>query len=219
MNTFWTKESLIAFEEDIKAEFLAGKIRAPVHLAGGNEDELITIFKEVQEEDWLFLTYRDHFHCLLKGMPPERLKWHIMEGRSMYLCDREYRIVSSAIVGGCLPIAVGFAMGLKRDGRPEHVWAFCGDMAAETGGFHEATKYAGRHQLPITFVVEDNGLSTNTPTQEVWGSHRVDVGKDDLPFQYLNPTVIGDWYGANIRYYQYTRTVPHVGAGQFVVFS
>ena len=69
MDTNWTKESLIAFEEDIKAEFLAAKIHAPVHLAGGNEEQLIRIFKEVNEEDWLFLTYRNHYHCLLKGMP------------------------------------------------------------------------------------------------------------------------------------------------------
>jgi pyruvate dehydrogenase E1 component alpha subunit len=206
VNTAWTKESLIAFEEDIKAEFLAAKIHAPVHLAGGNEEQLIRIFKEVNEEDWLFLTYRNHYHCLLKGMPAERLKRHIMEGRSMYLCDRDYRIVSPAIVGGCLPIAVGFAMGLVLDHAPGRVWAFCGDMAAETGVFHEATKYAGSHKLPITFVVEDNGLSTNTPTREVWGGG-------------LIPSFLARDYGAFIKYYRYERTVPHVGAGKFVVFA
>ena len=206
MNTQWTKELLVAFEEDIKAEFLAAKIHAPVHLAGGNEEQLVQIFKEVKEEDWLFLTYRNHYHCLLKGMPAERLKRYIMEGRSMYLCDREYRIVSSAIVGGCLPIAVGFAMGLALDHAPGHVWAFCGDMAAETGAFHEATKYAGLHKLPITFVVEDNGLSTNTPTREVWGGG-------------LSPSIVAREYGAVVKYYRYERTVPHVGAGQFVVFA
>ena len=150
MNTGLTKSDLIAFEDDIKAEFLAGHIRAPVHLAGGNEDQLIEVFKQVQPEDHLFLTYRNHYHCLLAGMPPARLKEHIMAGRSMFLCDAEYHIISSAIVGGCLPIAVGMAMGLKRQSKGERVWCFIGDMAAETGAFLEATKYAGSHQLPIT---------------------------------------------------------------------
>ena len=211
MITQWTKDSLVAFEEDIKAEFLAAKIRAPVHFSGGNELELIDIFEGIAPSDWLFTTYRNHYQCLLKGMPAERLKAHIMEGRNMYLCDPEYRILTSAIVAGMLPIAVGMAMGLSRTGNPEHVWVFCGDMAAETGAFYEATKYAGRHGLPITFVVEDNGLSTNTPTQEVWGP---------VPsFDIAAPHMIARAYGCDVRYYQYERTVPHVGIGKFVVFS
>ena len=210
MNTGLTKSDLIAFEDDIKAEFLAGHIRAPVHLAGGNEDQLIDIFKQVQPEDHLFLTYRNHYHCLLKGMPPARLKEHIMAGRSMFLCDADYRIISSAIVGGCLPIAVGMAMGLKRQGRPEHVWAFCGDMAAETGAFHEATKYAGLNGLPIRFCIEDNGLSTNTPTDIAWGGN---------PYDHISPSWIADNCGARVMHYFYKRTVPHVGAGAWVTFS
>jgi len=212
MNTSLTKADLIAFEEEIKDLFLKGEIRAPIHLSGGNEDQLIDMFKDIRVNDYLFTTYRNHYHCLLKGMPPDILRQHILEGRSMYLCDPAYSIVSSAIVGGCLPIAVGMALGLKRRGSPDRVWCFVGDMAAETGAFLEAVKYAGQHILPITFVIEDNGLSTNTPTQEVWG---LLPGSDD----FISPWIIGCDYGADVKYYFYTRTVPHVGAGEWVTFS
>ena len=48
------------------------------------------------------------------------------------------------------------------------VWVFIGDMTFETGTFHECYKYSQNFKLPIKFVVEDNGLSTNTPTKIAW---------------------------------------------------
>ena len=43
-----------------------------------------------------------------------------------------------------------------------------GDMTAETGIAHECIKYARNHQLPIRFIVEDNGKSVCTDTREAW---------------------------------------------------
>lgn len=193
-----TKEELIAFEEDIKNIHISGAIKAPVHLAGGNEDELIEIFKHVQPQDWVFSTHRSHYHALLKGIPPSWLKNEILEGRSIGIYNAEYRFFSSAIVGGALPIAVGVAMAAKWKKAEERAWVFVGDMAAETGIFHECTKYARRNKLPIIFVVEDNGLSVNTPTQKVWGEEKK---HDDY-----------------VERYEYKRVFPHQGAGVWVVF-
>jgi pyruvate dehydrogenase E1 component alpha subunit len=186
------KEELIAFEEEIKAIHLTGAIKAPVHFAGGNEDALIEIFRLVSPGDWVFSTHRSHYHALLKGIPREWLKKEILEGRSIGIYNAEYRFFSSAIVGGALPIAVGTAMGARRKQTPEHVWVFGGEMAAETGIFHECAKYAVRNGLPITFVVEDNTWSVNTPTRKVWGE------KGEEP---------------DIMVYQYERVYPHQGAG------
>jgi len=97
-------------------------------------------------------------------MPKEQLKNIILTGESMHIYSKKYRILTSAIVGGILPIAVGIALGIKEKDLDEIVWVFVGDMAAETGIFHECTKYAARNNLPITFIVEDNGFSTDTPT-------------------------------------------------------
>jgi len=186
-----TKQELIDFETEIKDLFLDAKIRAPIHLSGGNEDALIEIFKLIKPEDWVLSTHRSHYHALLKGIDKEWIKSEILAGRSIDLSNREHKFLSSAIVGGCLPIALGLAMA------GESVWVFVGDMAAETGMFHECIKYAGGHNLPIRFVVEDNGLSVDTPTQEVWG---------ELP---TKPLIIR---------YQYERVYPHIGAGTWVIF-
>jgi TPP-dependent pyruvate/acetoin dehydrogenase alpha subunit len=193
-----TKEELIAFEANIAAEFNAGHIRAPIHLSGGNEDQLIEIFQNVKQDDWVCSTWRSHYHCLLHGVPPEQVKAAIMAGRSITLCFPEYRVISSAIVGGIIPIALGLAWAEKRKGSDNKVWVFVGDMTAETGVFHECCKYASWNDLPLHLVIEDNGISVCTPTDDTWGS----------------------WDRADTleQYYEYQLKWPHSGAGKRVEF-
>ncbi len=189
------KKYLMDFETEIKELYEAGKIHSPIHLSGGNEEQLIEIFKEVKENDWVFSTWRSHYHALLKSKNREWLKNEILEDRSIHAHSNKYKIFSSAIVAGILPIALGTAFAIKQKKSKEHVWCFVGDMTAETGMFNECTKYAGGHDLPITFVVEVNGIAVYTPTKEVWKK-----GKPD------------------IRRYEYERIYPHYGIGKWVDF-
>lgn len=164
-----TKEELIAFEAEIAKLYFENKIPGPVHLSYDNEALLIAIFKNVKSHDWVFSTHRSHYHALLKGVPRDWLRDEILAGHSITINNPDYRFYASAIMGDIVSIATGVAMGLRLRNIPEHVWCFVGDMCAEMGVFDESVKYAERNDLPITFVVEDNGLSVVTPTQEVWG--------------------------------------------------
>jgi hypothetical protein len=84
-------------------------------------------------------------------------------------------------------------------------------MSAETGAFHEAYKYSLNHNLPITFIVEDNKKSVCTPTPDIWGRTQ--------PY-YLESEYTGDILKQkNLYYYQYTNEkYPHAGAGMRVQF-
>lgn len=195
-----TKDELIAFERKVADAFNAAKIRAPVHLSGGNEDALIELFKQVEPTDWVLTTWRSHYHCLLHGVPPDRLMDDILAGRSITLCYPAYRILSSAIVGGILPIALGLAWAAKRRGAKTMVWAFIGDMAATTGIRHEVLTYAYLNDLPLRIVTESNGLSVATPTDKVWGQNP--------PADALKNTLN----------YSYKLAWPHAGAGERVNF-
>src|SRR3989304_341766 len=93
-------EDLIAFESDIAQAVEAGMIRAPVHLSGGNEAELIEIFRLITPAAWVFSTHRSHYHALLKGIPADWLKAEILAGRSITINNREHKFFSSAAVGG-----------------------------------------------------------------------------------------------------------------------
>lgn len=202
-----TKEELISFEAEIADIYCAGNIKAPIHLSDGNEEPLIEIFKKVKTNDWIFSTWRSHYHALLHGVPREVVKEEILKGNSITLCFPEHRFFTSAIVGGVIPIAVGAALAIKRKGEKNHVWCFVGDMTAEGGIFYENVKYAHNHQLPITFVIEDNNQSVGTPTDTVWGYDKTKQKPDYL-----------SWHRGNIIYYQYTKKWPHVGAGKWVTF-
>ena len=127
----------------------------------------------------------------------------IIEGRSISLCFPEYRIYSSAIVGGNLPIAVGTAMSIKLQNLDEKVFCFMGDMTSETGIAHECIKYSQQHDLPIMFVIEDNKKSVMTDTRETWNLRKL---------SYENSTQ------EKIIYYKYETKYPHAGAGVRVQF-
>jgi pyruvate dehydrogenase E1 component alpha subunit len=196
-----TPLDLINFELEVAEAFNKGLIRAPVHLAGGNEADLISIFKDVGPNDWVATQWRSHFHCLLRGVPRDRLMADILAGKSITLTYPDYRIISSAIVGGILPIALGIAWSIKRAGGREKVWAFCGDMTATTGIFDEVGRYAAGFELPLRIVIEDNGLSVCSPTAETWGTKR--------------------WPGASLAYRHYGYELspwPHAGSGKRVNF-
>ena len=90
----YTPKELIAFETDIAECFDDAQIKAPVHLYDGNEKEMIKVFKNVKNEDWIFCTWRSHYQCLLKGVPPELIKQDILDGKSITLCYPEYKVYS-----------------------------------------------------------------------------------------------------------------------------
>ncbi len=194
----WTPEKLIRFENRIVEHWEAGKIRGPIHLSNGNEEQLIEIFKRVSENDWVFSTWRSHYHWLLKGISADYAEALILDGKSITLCDIDDKFYASAIVGGTLSIALGVAMGIKQKGSDEKVYVFIGDMSFESGIFYEVHKYARNFDLPIVFVVEDNAVSTYTPTEATWNTKR------EIP--------------SDVIHYTYKSKYPHYGSGKWVVF-
>ena len=192
------KKQLIEFEKRVQKVYEAGEIKAPVHLSGNNEDQLIEIFKKIDKDDWVFSSWRNHYHALLHGFDPEELFNLIKEGKSMGINSVKHKFYSSSIVGGSLPIALGVAQSIKLKKETSKVWCFIGDMTFETGTFHECYKYSRNFDLPLEFVIEDNNMSTNTPTDEAWNQ------KSEIP--------------DDVYYYQYERNFPHHGTGKWILF-
>ncbi len=197
------KKDLIEFENDIANIFNLGKIRSPIHLYSGNEKKIINIFSKIKKKDWVFCTWRSHYQCLLKGVPAQELKKKILQGDSISLCFPKYKIYSSAIVGGNLPIALGVALANKYSKKKSKVYCFVGDMTAETGIMHETLKYAMNHKLPIHFIVEDNNLSVCSDTRKTWSTKKL---------------IFENKSNKYITRYKYKNKYPHSGAGIMVKF-
>ena len=191
-------KALIDFELKVKKVYESGLIKAPIHLSGGNEKQLIKIFKKIKRTDWVFSSWRSHYHALLHGISEKWLFDEIKNGRSMGIISKKHNFYSSAIVAGILPIALGVALANNKKRKKQTVWVFIGDMTYETGIFHEVYKYSKNFKLNIKFVIEDNNLSTNSPTDKTWG-------KKSRP-------------GKDILYYKYKRVFPHHGTGNWILF-
>lgn len=199
----WSVDSLRLFEKRIAELFNQGKIRAPVHLSDGNEQALIEIFKSIREQDYVFCSWRSHYQCILKGVDPIKIEQEIMAGRSIALSFPEHNIYSSAIVGGQIPIATGVAYSIKKRSAKSQVWCFVGDMTSETGIAQTAFRYSEKHDLPITFIIEDNGISVLTNTRRIWNTNKLRYEEFD------NSKVIS---------FKYTSKFPHAGAGKRIQF-
>ncbi|MDE1170864.1 MAG: thiamine pyrophosphate-dependent enzyme [Verrucomicrobium sp.] len=189
-----TAEELIAFEAHIQQLWETGELPFLVHLCGGNEKELISIFSEVKEGDWIFSSHRAHYHYLLAGGPPERLETLIRNGRSMFVFDKKRHFLSSSVLGGTCGIAAGVAWQLKEEGSSNRVWCFLGDGAEEEGHFYESVLFVEGNELPCTFVVEDNDRSVDTEKSKRRGKAQI------------------AWPSC-VRRYHYISTWPHAGSG------
>lgn len=204
MKKLLTREELIAFEDEIADCFNKALIKAPIHLYSGNEDNILKIFEEIEDQDWILCSWRSHYQCLLKGVPKDRLRSDILSGRSISLCYNEYRIISSGIVGGVIPIAVGIALDIQRKSGSNKVFCFMGDMTSETGIAHECIKYSINKNLPIHFIIEDNSKSVFTMTKDAWGLAELTNAKADKKY---------------VTYYKYDASkYPHTGSGVRIQF-
>lgn len=203
---------MIGFESMIRDLFADGELPYLIHLGGGNEEQLINIFEEVQWGDWVLASHRNHFHALLSGVDPWKLRSLISEGNSMFVYENpqlqtvdthgrfrlaKVNFLTSAILGGTCGIAAGIALAIHKEQGPENVWCFLGDGAADNGHLFEAAMLVESRGLPCTFIIEDNDRSVDTTKEERRGPRRIN------PFAEF----------ACVRTYQYKPTYPHGGAG------
>lgn len=195
-----TKKKLIEFEKEIIDLWEDAKIPYYVHLSGGNEKQLIKIFKKIKPEDYVISTHRSHYHYLLKGGLQEKLKEKILNGESMHVIDNNLNFISTAIVGGGPAIATGIAYALKQENSKRKVWCFIGDGAEDEGHFYEAARYVDGHNLPCFFIIEDNNRSVETPKIERYGNSKIKWPKC-------------------VKRYHYQPTTLHAGTEKFVNFG
>jgi TPP-dependent pyruvate/acetoin dehydrogenase alpha subunit len=193
-------EDLIAFENQTKADWEAGDLPCLLHLAGGNEKELLEIFSRIKEGDWIFSTHRNHYHALLAGIPLGDLRAKINRGDSMFVYSKERNFFCSAVLAGCCGIAAGVAYDMKtfpgNHLTDAHTWCFIGDGGEEQGHFYEAAMFVEANELPCTFIIEDNDRSVDTPRTARRGPAK---GLEHL-FKC-------------VRRYHYEPTYPHAGSG------
>lgn len=116
------------------------------------------------ENDWLFPTYRDSVAVMSRGVDP-------LEVMSTFRGDwhggydpREYKVsVQATPLTTQLLHAVGVAHAATLRGEDTVTLAMCGDGATSEGDFHEALNFAAVFELPVIFLVQNNGYAISVP--------------------------------------------------------
>lgn len=159
-------------EEKCVELYSEAKIRGFLHVYIGEEAVAAGVLDNLQGEDAVVATYREHGHALLRGVPAgailAEMYGHVQgccrgRGGSMHLFDAGTRFFGgNAIVAGGLPLAVGLALADKMAGRSRVTVCFFGEGAVAEGEFHESLNLAALWQLPVLFCCENNLYAMGT---------------------------------------------------------
>ena len=143
-----------------------GKLVGMQILAYGQEAVSVGIVKALEPDDVIVSNHRSHGHLLAKGANPKYLMAEIMgkatgvnKGKSgtLHMAVPEVNaLMTTTIVGGGPPLAVGAAFAQQYRGTSNITVVFFGDGAAAEGSVHEAMNLAALWKLPVLFVCENN---------------------------------------------------------------
>lgn len=135
-------------------------------LVNGQEAVAVGIIKALKSDDVIVSNHRSHGHLLAKGADPRYLMAEIMgkatgvnKGKSgtLHMAVPEVNaLMTTTIVGGGPPLAVGAAFAQQYLGKSTITVVFFGDGAAAEGSVHEAMNLSSLWKLPVLFVCENN---------------------------------------------------------------
>ncbi len=160
------------FEEKCVELYSREKIRGFLHVYIGEEAVAVGVMQALAPEDAVVATYREHGQAIVRGVPMTTVMAEMFgkregcsggRGGSMHIFDVSRRFYGgNAIVGGGLPLALGFALSDKMQNLPHVTVCFFGDGAVAEGEFHETLNLAELWHLPILFVCENNRYAMGT---------------------------------------------------------
>jgi pyruvate dehydrogenase E1 component alpha subunit len=186
-------------EEAIAARYAEQEMRCPVHFCLGQEAIAAGVSAHLTARDQVYSGHRSHGHYLAKGGDLRAMLAEIYlrddgcargRGGSQHLIDLKAGFIASApILAGTIPIAVGAAMGLARQGSDQVVVVYFGDGAIEEGAAYESLNFAAIWHLPVIFVCENNRYSVHAPLSV---RQPKDRGIEQIATAFRMPGVAGD---------------------------
>tara|TARA_B110000014_G_scaffold5779_1_gene4371 strand:- start:183 stop:1166 length:984 start_codon:yes stop_codon:yes gene_type:complete len=172
LQVYQTMRTIREFEERVHVEFSRGDIPGFVHLYAGEEASAAGIMTHLRQHDHIASTHRGHGHCIAKGVDVKGMMAEIFgkksgvcggKGGSMHIADLDKGMMgANGILGAGAPLACGAALAAKFRDNGDIAISFVGDGASNQGTFLESLNLASVWNLPVIFVVENNGYAEST---------------------------------------------------------
>ncbi|MGV6815094.1 MAG: pyruvate dehydrogenase (acetyl-transferring) E1 component subunit alpha [Phycisphaerales bacterium] len=169
------------FENRTMQAYQQAKIGGFCHIYSGQEAVAVGTIGCVNHDDPVITAYRDHGHALARGMTPNACMAEMFgkttgcakgKGGSMHMFDRpNWLFGGHGIVSAQTPMGAGFAFAEKYRlevmgiGKKKVTLCYMGDGALDQGCFHEAQNLASLWDLPVIYILENNGYSMGTAIQ------------------------------------------------------
>lgn len=162
------------FEQVALKHYNGGKMGGFLHLYIGQEAVAVGTVGLVKDnpDDHVITAYRDHGHALMVGMGMNECMAELYgkatgcskgKGGSMHFFAPDKNFWGGhGIVAGQTPLGLGLAYGVKYLGKKGCCLCFLGDGAVNQGVYHESLNLAGLWDLPVVYVIENNGYSMGT---------------------------------------------------------
>ena len=172
LDAYTRMRTIRAFEDRVHTEFATGAIPGFVHLYAGGEASAVGVCLNLNDADYIASTHRGHGHCIAKGCDVGGMMKEIYgrrgglcggKGGSMHIADLAKGMMgANGIVGGGPPLVCGAALSAKTLKTGGVAVAFVGDGGSNQGTTLESYNLANVWNLPVIFVVEDNGYAETT---------------------------------------------------------
>ncbi len=160
------------FEQIALKYYNAGKMGGFLHLYIGQESVAVGTISLCSENDHIITAYRDHGHALAVGMGMDECMAELFgratgcskgKGGSMHFFAPDKNFWGGhGIVAGQTPLGLGLAYALKYKGIKGCCLCFLGDGAVNQGVYHESLNLASLWNIPVIYVIENNGYSMGT---------------------------------------------------------
>jgi acetoin:2,6-dichlorophenolindophenol oxidoreductase subunit alpha len=177
LDLYRTMIEIRLFEKRAYDLFMQNLVKGTTHLGTGQEAIAAGVSQAMNDDDYMFTTYRGHNHVLARGTPMTPVMAELLgrenglmhgKGGSMHLLDTSRGILGAyAIIGAQLVIANGSAWSAQYRGTSQVTVTFLGDGATNIGAFHEALNMAAVWKLPVIFICENNQYMEYTPIKSV----------------------------------------------------
>lgn len=206
------------FEEKVNEMYTKAKIGGYCHLNIGEESLIVGTMSAINRDDYVLASYREHGHAIARGMDPKRVMAELFgrqdgvahgRGGSMHLMDTSLGFLGGwGIVGGHLPIAAGVGFALHYRGGKQLVIAYTGEGSVNIGAFHESLNLSGVWDLPLLWVVSNNGYEMGTTSDHTSAltEHYKKAAAYSMPGELVDGLDVLAVYEATKRAVDYIRT-------------
>ena len=160
------------FEQTALKFYNKGMMGGFLHLYIGQESVATGTLGLCKENDHAITAYRCHGHALSMGMDMNSCMAELYgkasgaakgKGGSMHLFDPSKNFWGGhGIVAGQTPLGLGLAYGVKYQELEGCCLCYLGDGAINQGVFHESLNLAALFELPVIYIIENNGYSMGT---------------------------------------------------------